>query len=401
MDGDPLVGDGRVTPPRQLHLTVGSASGLLPAPDLGLADDLRLLKAALLYADRVTLCSIGSSVAANLVIGDDFGEARMLDIVEWRLRTGWRPFLARQFTLDRLARYRSWRENASLGPPFAWRQPDLFSLGRHWKREWADMRDSVLAAAQSSGADGLDKAIDTGLLEISPFPSGSPPERLADRAHEEFFSRLRAAVAGGGTYPLLSEEAWKLVRWSVRRGTMSVSESHRARTRHGALAFELLRRLPLFEEASVEEILDARRELEGPLVRFRGAVAGFSEGIASAGWDADLPLEAEHVFLKEVEPAVQELREAVEESASLRELATRAVRPADLATGLTLTVVGAEHLPGAAAVGLGAAVAVAGTVRGAYQDWHKQRREIEGNRMFFYYGAAERLASGRFGGGTP
>lgn len=399
-NGNLQVGAERMTPPRQLHLTVGSASGLLPAPDLGLADDLRLLKAALLYADRVTLCSVGSSVAVNLLVQDAPDEAQMLDIVEWRLRTDWRPFLMRQFTLDRLTRYRSWRENAPLRPPFAWQQPDLFSFGRHWKREWSELRDSVLAAAQSSDAHGLEEAVDTGLLEIRPFPSGSPPDQLVNRVNEEFFFRLREAVVGGGTYPLLDEEAWKLVRWCTRRGTMSVSEPHRARTRHGALAFELLRR-PLFEEASVEEILNAREELEGPLVRFRSAVVGFSEGIVSAGWDADFPLEAEHIFLRDVEPAVLEVREAVEESASLHELATRAVRPADLAAGLGLMMASLEHLPGAAAVALGASVTAAGTLRSAYKDWRDEKREIEGNRMFFYYGAGERLASARSGRRTP
>ena len=42
----------------QLHLTVGSASGLLPAPDLGRAGDLQLLKATLLYASRYSKYSL-------------------------------------------------------------------------------------------------------------------------------------------------------------------------------------------------------------------------------------------------------------------------------------------------------------------------------------------------------
>jgi hypothetical protein len=45
-----------------LHITVGAA----PRSDFNLTHELRLLKAGLLYADKVRLCSLSSAVAVTL-----------------------------------------------------------------------------------------------------------------------------------------------------------------------------------------------------------------------------------------------------------------------------------------------------------------------------------------------
>lgn len=57
----------------------------------------------------------------------------------------------------------------------------------------------------------------------------------------------------------------------------SPSAVHRGR--HGGLAGDLLGRLPLFEAATIIEVLDVRRALEGNLRGVRSAVSGFSREI--------------------------------------------------------------------------------------------------------------------------
>ena len=64
----------------------------------------------------------------------------------------------------------------------------------------------------------------------------------------------------------------------------------------------------------MDEILSIRRELEGPLIRFRAAVTRFSDGMRAAGWDPEFVNEAEDVFVREVEPAVQEIEDTVRDS---------------------------------------------------------------------------------------
>jgi len=76
-----------------------------------------------------------------------------------------------------------------------------------------------------------------------------------------------------------------------------VSEAAAHRGRHGGPAGDLLRRLPTFEEATLAEILDVRRGLEGPLRGVRVVVAGFSREVCSAAWEPSLAEEA-HAFFR-------------------------------------------------------------------------------------------------------
>ena len=84
----------------------------------------------------------------------------------------------------------------------------------------------------------------------------------------EFFDLIAQAVADGATHPLFDQMSGDLLRIGVEAGVVSPSESGVARGRHSGLASDLLQRLPLFEKATVQDILAIRRELEGPLVRF-------------------------------------------------------------------------------------------------------------------------------------
>ena len=159
------------------------------------------------------------------------------------------------------------------------------------------------------------------------------------------------------------------------------------------MASDLLRRLPLFEKATVQEILDIRRELENPLIRFRGAVIHMSEGIRSAAWDEDFPSDAGMAFRKEVEPAILEIEEAVQDNGSLSSLLLKDVRPGDWATGLGVMLSTLAGLPDVASVLLGSGTTAGMTARGAYKEWREDRKNIESNHMFFYYETRERLAA--------
>jgi hypothetical protein len=86
------------------------------------------------------------------------------------------------------------------------------------------------------------------------------------------------------------------------------------------LAGHLLARLPSFEQASIDEIIDIRTELDNPLTRFRGAVIKFSDQIRSASWDQDFTSDAETVFHKEVKPSVLEIEEAIKSNRYLDSL---------------------------------------------------------------------------------
>jgi hypothetical protein len=70
----------------------------------------------------------------------------------------------------------------------------------------------------------------------------------------ELFGVLSGSVSDGSTYPLFDDQAGALVRLGVDAGVIRVSESGATKGREAGLASDLLRRLPLFEDAPVDEM---------------------------------------------------------------------------------------------------------------------------------------------------
>ncbi len=252
------------------------------------------------------------------------------------------------------------------------------------------------------GADGLIEARDSGLLELHEFDADASA-RWADKGGErnaaksmEYLGLLSGAISDGTTYPLFDDTAGRLARMLAKEGTISPTEAQLARGKHATLAADLLRKLPTFEGASVKQILAVRRELESPLVRFRGAVSKFADEIRSAPWDEDFPLEADRVFVEEVSPAVEEIREAVRSNSSLRSLATKVARPEALA-GLGVLFGGLNFAPAAADAAV-AGIVTAGTVAvagtRAAKEWLDEQKEVRGKQMYIYYGANDALGRG-------
>ena len=80
-----------------------------------------------------------------------------------------------------------------------------------------------------------------------------------DEATNEFSEALFSAVTDGTTHPLFDEASSDLVQAAIRDGWISPTESSIGRGKHGGLAGHLLNRLPLFDRAPVDEILDIRK----------------------------------------------------------------------------------------------------------------------------------------------
>jgi hypothetical protein len=393
---------------RPLHFTIGTGLGLHPTVEqLSLENDLLLVKAGLLYADRVRLCSIGSALALDFVKLMGASTAQQLDFLEKNFAelAPTNPEAAatmRKF----IPLYRDLRQRRK-GTLSKAQIQTRFEIQSHLKKAWTEFEDGIGEFLRVAGADGIVEAVDTGLLDVHRFEAGGA-ERMGglesedqDRRQEEFIEDLfwefldliGETVADGETNPLFDQMSGDLVRTGVEAGVISPSESALARGRRSGLASDLLQRLPLFDRATVQDVLDIRSELEGPLVRFRSAVMDLSDEIRSAAWDEDFPSDADAAFRKAVEPAILDIEEAVQANSSLGMLATRLFRPGSVVTGLTLMLGTVAELPDVAALALGSGTTSAMTARGAYKEWRESRDKIESNQMYFYYSARERLAN--------
>lgn len=354
------------------HITVAVAPPGAAPPDL--SPEVALVKAALLYGDRVALVSPAASLLRRLAheAAGAMSARQRLDIlasVADDLDLGDAPLRLRQ----------------RLGEP---------GVDATVERLWRAFRGRLDRATDASGLSEIAVAERAGWLEVVDLAHGETAPGLADATADGYAGRVLGAVASGATHPLLDGPTGE----GLRQRLGALPEVRETRARHVALAEQLVQRLPLFDRATVAETLDVRADLDRPLARFRRAVAEFAALVASGPWDADFAAEAEHVHLTEVAPAVADIEDAIASTGYLRELASRyADRPTLLAPlaapALALAVAGPDVLTHAVSLALGG-LSVGANALKAWHDAADARREAEAHRLFFYVAAGERLARG-------
>lgn len=384
-----------------MHFTIGSAAGYDSVGELDLREDLALVKATLLYADRVKLCSVGSSILSGIAEFQESSlQARAQLVVKFL--SNLQPSMTPQeiYFFEAVVGLRSREERRRV--PKKTQRKILGMVDE--QRE--GLEDMVVEQHRAAGIEGFREAVRSGALEVHPFRQTSAEAvveatiqgggdligglDLADLL-EEFLEQATSAVEDGSTYPLFDDLTGDFVAEAIRYGYVSVSETGVARGRHSGLSADLFQRLPLFEQAMLSDILAIRRELEAPLRGFRIAVADFSRQIRSAAWEPGFAEEADALFREKVEPEVERIEQALQENRSIEELAWRTARHGATPATIGAVVGSVTDLTGfaGAALGLGAA-----GVR-ALLDRRERAREIQDNQLYFYYRAEERLENTR------
>lgn len=368
---------------RPLHVVVAVGPPPWPEGPVGLSDDVRLVKAALLYGDTATLASPAAALVGRLL----------------RLEA------ATPGTAERLAALAAMSDDLDLGDwpralaaAYAETRAASGAGRRAWIEAaadelWAEAQAALRQALDAGGHGELLHAVASGRLAVDGLgldPLGDAAD-FAPVAADTFAERVLDAVASGLSVPMLDGATADL----LRQRASGVAEPQAGWGRQGGLAADWLPRLPLFDEATVAETLDVRRELDAHVARFRAAVLDYADALAGAAWDADFPLDAERLFRQSVSPAVRDVADAVASTGPLRELVGRyadgphrfapLAAPA-LALGLSTPHWLVDAVGGA--IGVGSAAANAAK---AWTDARDKRREAEAHRLYFYYAAGERL----------
>jgi hypothetical protein len=399
---------------RAFHITIGT----YPSSELSLEQELRLLKAALLYADRVKLYSLQASAVSMASKIGDISPRHQLRLIEMVA-----PYLTSQEQFNELSLgLQAYKKIIRRKHPGRQELILRNRFERLLKEQWENVREVGQRIAREAGAESITRAVELGVLELHTFEGTDSEEEvtrfIADclvRASQsslllthtgemskrdeqmirEFVEGVCGAVSDGSTYPLFDEQTGLLVKEQIQEQRITPSESAVGRGKHTGLAGHLLARLPSFDQASVDEVVDIRRELDKPLTRFRGAVIKFSEQIRSAPWDEDFSSDAETVFHRDVKPAILEIEEAVKSNRYLASLLRKLVdKPLVLPAGSAIALVlsNISSLPGEIAVSIGAGVSALSVVYDAFEEWKQKKQTIERNTMYFYYRAGKQIS---------
>ncbi len=217
-----------------------------------------------------------------------------------------------------------------------------------------------------------------------------------DKIAEEFVRLVGEAVANDRTYPLFDAATNKLIRRNIESKHIEPSAWGREGGKEVGLAADLLQRLPLFPQSSLQEVVAIRNELDKPLIFFRAKMVEFAEAIKNAQWDRDFPFDAERVFVRHIKPAVEEIETIVKSNNLIKELVPKVATSTiavNSGTFLGATIAQLSHWPALAAVslGVGAVASVGLAINEVSKLWREKQVKIEQNYINFYRLAGQRL----------
>lgn len=253
----------------------------------------------------------------------------------------------------------------------------------------------------------FDRAVKDGLLEIRQIgeTENIPLSDLrgtlvqsVEKIADEFIGVVTDTMTDSTTHPLFDDEAGSIVKLGIEAGVISPTASRIAQAKQTQLAANVLNRLPLFDDASMNEILDIRSELEGQLVRFRSAIMTYADVIKLASWDNEFSVEAEELFHREIEPAVLDIEDAVKSNPSLLELAIRklAGKAAVGTSVFSFIVAQFASLPTITSMAVAAGINATTAIYETFKETQRAQRTLEQNQLYFYYRAGVLLTSGTY-----
>ncbi len=329
-----------------------------PGSGLSIRPELELVKAALLYGDEVTLLS----PVTTMLLGAEALEHFPVRVqIELSRRVA--PYLMGadqvvefQDGLDRLSEFLQVKGPRGGGAAVVQAQ-----IRQRLGTVLGKISEVTRSLGQEAGLDALAGARSRGLLRIeNANPARSidllvhciaaaklakvgrrPESSFAEDVVEAFTARLSDHLTSGREYLIFDEQVASLTRAAIREGLFSPAPGPSGRCAQAMTASALMARLPTFPDASVDEVLDIRRDLAAPLTQFRGAMVTVSSGMTTRAWEADFDDCVHDAWVEHVHPAIQAIEASVADNRSLLDLAADTVSAAS------------RSLPGLALLGAG------------------------------------------------
>ena len=289
-----------------LHITVAATPDNSDFRNPRIIDhDLRLLKASILYADRVKLCSIGAWMVTNvyLIGSKKFSQAEQLEFIISLL-----PTIDPEKSKTLLPQFEQLYSLFKRNPLFLTKKQRRIKIGAAQivQQGWKEFQERIAESTNNVGFGEIETLVNLGLLEIHSFSSTNI--NIGKEAVHEYFSAVKNILNNTSTHPMLDQETNELVRLASQEGKLFIRNSGTRKSKQIGLVANLFDRLPVFD-IKMDELLDLREELHKPLVYFRSEMVKLSNDIESATWDKDFSSDVQETFQTKVEPALLEIED--------------------------------------------------------------------------------------------
>jgi hypothetical protein len=222
---------------RALHITIGSTPQVSEdqgTQKLSLENDLRLIKAALLYADHAKLVSIASAALLEIAaIGEVPKEKR------WQLLNKLQSYANDPEGENQLSILTSIYEEGRRKRYSKRGRILLQKFEAALSESWSEAAEFAVNAVRDAGGDGVVRAVESGLLEVHAFDDTL---RRTTNAEEhrgfviEYVRVVSQSVSDVQTYPLFDEDTSEVIRAGIKAGLIPVSEAAVARAKESGFS---------------------------------------------------------------------------------------------------------------------------------------------------------------------
>ena len=271
------------------------------------------------------------------------------------------------------------------------------------------MQQAISSLMSQNGTKSIQNLVDRKLVSIYDYShNGFSMEELTGG----YFANLIGTIKHGGSYPLFDTISSDVVRAVTNSNFLDFSKTDKEIIRHAGIANNILATLPTLEKASIDEILDFKKDLMVPLINFRTAIYQFSEQVASMPWDDNFKYECLKLYDTEVMPKVNEINDLSSETSVLKNFGAKVLADEEerkklgyVGAGLSTTITTGSNIIdalgilenllrsgakiGLTAAGISAFLKTADLLRQSHAETKEKKAEIEGNVMYYYYKASK------------
>lgn len=395
-----------------MKFSIGTASS-----SMEFEEDLKLIKCSLLYADEIELIGMAEYAIYNYLPKCLTGAQDIEGMIENLI-----PFL-KSFDnqeADMLAG-QLYDVRSELEPYL----PYLKKKKRRTKQELlVQMKmqktinqckglfdEALNTLLNNAGTKEIQKLIDDKIVTVYDYSyNGFSLDELTGG----YFANLLGTIKHGGSYPLFDNISSDVVAAITKNKILDFSKTDKEIIRHAGIANNILATLPTIEKASVDEILDFKKDLQIPLSNFRTAIYKFSEQVVSMPWDDNFQYECLKLYDTEVMPKVNEINTLSSETSVLKNFGERVLADEDerrklgyVGAGLITTITTGTNFVdaisilenlirmgakvGLTAAGVAAFLKTADVLKQSYQETKMKKAEIKGNVMYYYYKASQKI----------
>lgn len=358
--------------------------GLSPDSSISINEELEFIKIGLLYGDNITLVSPKSllflGVASVLGMNENQTFRYFIDLIkeiekdEYK-KNEYETFYYQYINIKK-KKYKSTQEILLMKRS----EVELNSIIEEYKNKIIEMfgEDEILQ---------FEAAINSNRLTIDTLDVEKNGDFISDRLIEEFFNKVSECVVNGDKYPIYNKSTIDLLKYAINEGKITISKYSNSNIKNACFASDIITRLPVFEGASVDEIIDIRKELDKHVNSFRGAVVDYSEKIKSEPWTKEFENDAYNLFLKEVNPKAIEIEEEVRANKLLYKMLEKNIKnPISVGTPMLGAIISPiSNFVNLSTTAMITGASIAGTSLLAYKEWKDKLSQIEQNQLFFYY----------------